>query len=114
MQETREVFISNIPRNATEGQVSEFLTGNTKGACEMRMGKWKDRSKGYVFVKYDSFEHAAAAVESITGKEFEGRKLLAELCEQWKTICSSRPSGEDGIDRDRDVGLRARDNEERV
>ena len=67
MEKTRDVFVYNIPGNATEGQVFEFLTEHTVGACEMRMGNLKGRSKGYVIVTYDSFDHAAAAVESITG-----------------------------------------------
>ena len=113
MQETRKVFIYTIPRNVTEDQVSEFLAANSIGACKLRLVQWRDSLKGYVFVKYDNFEHAAAAVESITGKEFEGQRLLAELCKQWQPIRCSRPSGEDRIDRERDVRLRARDNEER-
>ena len=59
MKKTRMVFICNILGNATDGQVSEFITENTIGMDKMQMGKWKGKSKGYVFVQYDSFERAA-------------------------------------------------------
>jgi hypothetical protein len=75
-----KVFIGNLPFDATENHVSEFLTlhlGHLKNIDSFKIIRdWKtDKSKGFGFIQFKEPIYATAALEMIKNKMLLGRVI---------------------------------------
>lgn len=70
------IYIGNLPYDATESQVAELFTpfGEVHRVALVN-DRETGRPRGFGFVEMPSAEQAQAAIEALSGKDFQGRPL---------------------------------------
>jgi RNA recognition motif-containing protein len=81
------LFVCNFPFNVTEHDLRDLFGkfGTLLGTTVLR--DRDNRSKGHGFVEFAEADHAAAAIEALSGANFRGRTLRVEPAHER----SSRP-----------------------
>jgi len=70
------VYVGNLPYETTEEQVVELFTPfGTVNRATLVNDRETGRPRGFGFVEMPNDDEALAAIESLSGKEFEGRPL---------------------------------------
>ena len=78
------LFVGNLPFDATESQVREFIEGGSRKVRSVKIvtDKESGRSRGFAFVDVDSDEEAQAAIAELNGKELGGRALVVNEAQE--------------------------------
>ena len=73
---TSKIFIGNLPFKVTNLELTELFCGFGRVVgVNHRKDRSTDKSKGFAFITFDTPAAAAAAIENMNGKTFEGRVL---------------------------------------
>jgi RNA recognition motif-containing protein len=79
----KKLYIGGLPYATTEDQLKEiFAAAGTVASASIIMDKMTGRSRGFGFVEMSTEEEAAKAIETMNGKDIEGRTL---------TVAEARP-----------------------
>ena len=71
-----KLFVGNLSFNTTEMDVLDlFKQAGTVASCELILDKFTNKSRGFAFVTMGSQEEANKAIETINGRELDGRAL---------------------------------------
>lgn len=79
----KKLYVGNLAFSVTDASLQEmFAAGGTVESAKIITDKMSGRSKGFGFVEMSTDEEAQACIQSMNGKEFEGRAL---------TVSEARP-----------------------
>lgn len=93
----KKLFVGNLPYTLTEEQLKEFFVGlGTVESVALIIDKFSGRSKGFGFVEMSTEEEAKKAVETLNGKEVEGRGIVVN---EARPMTERRPGGFGGDSR---------------
>lgn len=72
----KTLYVGNLPYSATDESLKEHFSqaGNVASASVIT-DKFSGRSRGFGFVEMATDEEATKAVETLNGKDFDGREL---------------------------------------
>lgn len=72
----KKLFVGGLPYSATSDELKDFFTqaGNVSSATVVS-DKFTGRSKGFGFVEMSTDEEASKAIETLNGKDFNGRTI---------------------------------------
>lgn len=72
----KKLYVGGLSYNTTEDALKDYFSkvGSVESATII-MDKMTNRSKGFGFVEMSNDDEATKAIESLNGKEFEGRNL---------------------------------------
>lgn len=104
----KKLYVGGLPYTATEDSLKEmFAQAGTVETATIIMDKMTGRSKGFGFVEMSTEEEAKKAIETLNGKDMEGRTLtVAEA----RPMEARSPRGDYGRGGDRRSGFgRSRD-----
>ncbi|TMA25833.1 MAG: RNA-binding protein [Deltaproteobacteria bacterium] len=78
------LFVGNLPFDATESQVRDFIEGGARKARSVKIvtDKESGRSRGFAFVDLETDEEAQAAIAELNGKEMGGRALVVNEAQE--------------------------------
>ena len=72
-----KLYVGNLDYSVTGDQLGEFFAQAGKVLSSVVISdKYSGRSKGFGFVEMSSGEEAKKAIETLNGKDFEGRKII--------------------------------------
>jgi cold-inducible RNA-binding protein len=72
----KKLYVGGLSYNTTEATLKEaFAAAGTVESATIITDKMTNRSKGFGFVEMASDEEAKKAIETINGKELDGRTL---------------------------------------
>ncbi|MBN2100708.1 RNA-binding protein [Candidatus Dojkabacteria bacterium] len=75
-----KVFVGNLSWDTTEEALSEFFSqAGTVEECSIIRDKISGRSRGFAFVTMSSEAEAQAAIDTLNGKELDGRQLKVDF-----------------------------------
>jgi RNA recognition motif-containing protein len=83
----KKLYVGNLPFSADENAMRELFSTDGRKVASAQIISDRDtgRSRGFGFVEFENEQDAAAAVEALNGKEWEGRALVVnEAREQTK------------------------------
>jgi len=81
-----KIYVGNLSFGTTENDLKElFGQHGTVSEVNLIMDKMTGRSRGFAFVSMETPEQAQAAIQSLSGKDLDGRAL---------TVNEARPKGE--------------------
>jgi len=103
-----KLFVGGLPYSTTEDELRSLFEAVGKvDAVQIIIDRELNRSKGFGFVTMVSDDDAAAAVQALDGKEFEGRRLSVNEARPQERRPRSFDGNNDRRDnRDRDNGGR--------
>ena len=107
---SRELFVGNLPYSATEDSLTEYFgTSGKVESVKIITDAHTGRSRGFGFVKMESDEGAAKAIQDLDGKDYGGRDLKVNEAGGGGGGAGGgrRPGGGGG--RPNDGGFRSRD-----
>jgi RNA recognition motif-containing protein len=71
-----KLYVGNLPYSVTEGAVQDFFAAaGTVESVRIITDKMSGRSKGFGFVEMATSEEALKAIDTLNGKELDGRAL---------------------------------------
>lgn len=71
-----KLFVGSLAWGVTDDQLKDFFTSaGTVVSAKVIVDRDTNRSKGFGFVEMSSDDEAKAAVETLDGKELEGRAI---------------------------------------
>jgi RNA recognition motif-containing protein len=99
---SNRVFVGNLNYAITEDTLKElFATVRTVVSARIVTDQRSGRSKGFGFVEYETPEIAQKAVETLKGKEVEGRAMIVDIAkpapEGGRGGGGGRPGGRGGF-----------------
>jgi len=72
----KKLYVGGLSYNTTDATLKEtFAAAGTVESATIIMDKMTNRSKGFGFVEMSTDEEAKKAIETINGKELDGRTL---------------------------------------
>jgi RNA recognition motif-containing protein len=72
----KKLYVGGLSYNTTEATLKDtFAAVGTVESATIIMDKMTGRSKGFGFVEMSNDEEAAKAIETLNGKELDGRTL---------------------------------------
>lgn len=72
----KKLYVGNLPYSCTEGDLSDLFSAvGTVESARLITDRSSGRSKGFGFVEMSTDEEAQKAIESLNGKDMEGRAL---------------------------------------
>jgi RNA recognition motif-containing protein len=75
-----KLFVGNLAWATTEGAIEEACaTCGTVTECSLMLDRATGRSRGFAFVTMSSEEEANKVIESLNGKEVDGRKWQVNI-----------------------------------
>ncbi len=75
----KKLYVGGLPYSTSEDALKElFSEAGTVETATIIMDKMSGRSKGFGFVEMATEEEAKKAIETLNGKEFEGRTLAVD------------------------------------
>lgn len=93
----KKLYVGGLSYDTTEGTLKElFSEAGTVESATIIMDRMSGRSKGFGFVEMSSDEEAQKAIETLNGKEIDGRSVTVNEARPQE----ARPRG-GGFDRDR-------------
>ncbi len=70
------IYVGNIPYSMKEAEIEQFFSEyGTVLSVKIIIDKFTKRSKGYAFVEMEDESQAQSAIESLNGKEVQGRSI---------------------------------------
>ena len=102
----KRLYVGNLSYNVTEAELREAFAEGGKNVVEVKVVLDRDtgRPRGFAFVEMGSDAEAAQAIETLTGREIQGRPInVSEARER-----AARGGGEFGGGRGRDRDDRGR------
>jgi cold-inducible RNA-binding protein len=106
MSESR-LFVGNLSYQTTENDLQDyFAQAGAVTSVNLMMDKFTGKSRGFAFVEMASAADAAKAVETLHGKELQGRALTVNIARP-REERPPRSSGGGGGYRDREGGGRS-------
>lgn len=79
----KKLYVGNLPFSCTDENLQQlFADLGTVESAKIIVNRDSGRSKGFGFVEMSSDEEATKAIESLNGKDYEGRPL---------TVSEARP-----------------------
>ncbi len=79
----KKLYVGNLPYSATNDSLStEFSKFGTVDSVKIITDRETGRSKGFGFVEMSDDTEAESAIQTLNGKEFEGRSI---------TVSEARP-----------------------
>ncbi|MFC1647063.1 RNA recognition motif domain-containing protein [Patescibacteria group bacterium] len=71
------LFVGNLPYAVDDAKLSEiFSEAGTVASAKVIKDKYSGRSRGFGFVEMSSEEESKKAIETLNGKDMEGRPLV--------------------------------------
>lgn len=110
----KKLFVGNLSYSVKSEQLNElFATVGKVLSANVIIEKMSGRSKGFGFVEMETEEEAQMAVQSLNGKEFEGRALIVSEAKPMEPRSNSGSrdgfgGGRGGFGGHRDSGRRNR------
>lgn len=82
---SNKLYVGSLSYDTTEDSLKELFSeaGKVESATVIT-DKFSGRSKGFGFVEMESEEGAKKAVETLNGKEFEGRTIIVDEAKPMK------------------------------
>lgn len=72
-----KLYVGNLPFSITEQSLKDlFASHGSVASARIITDRDTGRSKGFGFVEMGSDDEAQAAIETLNGQEYEGRKLV--------------------------------------
>jgi cold-inducible RNA-binding protein len=72
----KKLFVGGLPYETTDATLKEvFSEAGTVDSVAIIMDRYSGRSKGFGFVEMSSEEEAQKAIETLNGKEIDGRNV---------------------------------------
>ena len=83
----KKIYVGNMNYATTDDQLADLFAqfGNVVSA-DVIVDRFSGQSKGFGFVEMESEEDAQSAIESLDGREFDGRQLRVN-------VAKDRPAG---------------------
>ncbi len=73
---SKKLFVGGLSYNTTEDTLRDFFKeAGTVESASIIMDRMSGRSKGFGFVEMSTEEEAASAIDSLNGKELDGRNI---------------------------------------
>jgi RNA recognition motif-containing protein len=71
------LYVGNLSYNVTEAELKEVFAEGGKNVVEVKVVLDRDtgRPRGFAFVEMGSDQEAAQAIETLTGREIQGRPI---------------------------------------
>ena len=80
---SKKLFVGNLPFSVADADLSElFSKAGTVVSATVIVDKYNNRSKGFGFVEMSTEEEAQKAIDTLNGKDIEGRNI---------TVSEARP-----------------------
>jgi RNA recognition motif-containing protein len=71
------LFVGSLSWNTNDDQLKDFFSSaGTVTSANVIVDRDTNRSKGFGFVEMSSDEEAKAAIDSLNGKELDGRTII--------------------------------------
>jgi len=98
---TNKVYVGNLSFDTTEDTLKElFAQAGTVNSASIVMDKFSGRSKGFAFIEMSSEEEAKKAIETLNGKELDGRNIVVDEAKPMEKKPFRKFSGDDrGFDK---------------
>lgn len=75
----KKLYVGSLAYSTTEDGLKDlFSQVGTVDSASIITDKFSGRSKGFGFVEMSSEEEAKKAIDTLNGKEFEGRKIIVD------------------------------------
>lgn len=72
----KKLFVGNLPYTAGENELKDlFSQAGTVESAAVIMDKMTGRSKGFGFVEMSTDDEATSAINSLNGKDMDGRAI---------------------------------------
>src|SRR5690349_4781940 len=72
----KKLYVGNLPFSFTDDALAElFGQAGTVESAKVVIDRESGRSKGFGFVEYSSDSEAAAAIDSMNGRDVDGRSI---------------------------------------
>jgi len=99
-----KLYVGNLPYSMKEEDLMDaFAEAGAVQSAKVITDLSTGRSKGFGFVEMETDEDAQKAIDTMNGKEFDGRSIRVDLAkEKEKGPRTRRPGGRDSGGRDRD------------
>lgn len=79
----KKLFVGSLPWSVTDEQLAEiFAEAGTVDSANVVMERGTNRSRGFGFVEMSNDDEAQKAIDTLNGKEIEGRTI---------TVSEARP-----------------------
>ena len=76
---TSKLYVGSLSFDTTEDTLKDlFSQAGTVNSVSIIMDKFSGRSKGFAFVEMSSEEEAKKAIETLNGKELDGRNIVVD------------------------------------
>jgi RNA recognition motif-containing protein len=76
---SNKLYVGSLSYDTNDDSLKEFFSqAGTVTSASVIMDKMSGRSKGFGFVEMASEEEAKKAVETLNGKELDGRTLIVD------------------------------------
>lgn len=77
------LFVGNLPFTTSSPDLEELFTPfGTVSRAQVITDRDTGRSRGFGFVEMDSDEEAQKAIDSLDGRDFEGRQLKVNIARE--------------------------------
>lgn len=87
----KKLFVGNLPYNTSEDSLKEmFSSAGAVDSAKIITDKMSGRSKGFGFVEMATEDDAKKAVETLAGKEIEGRAIIVNEARPMKESAPRR------------------------
>lgn len=98
----KKLFVGNLPYSTTDADLKNmFAAAGTVESAVVIMDKMTGRSKGFGFVEMSSDEEATNAINSLNGKDMDGRAITVN---EARPMTERPPRQSGGWDRGGDRG----------
>jgi len=88
---SNRLYVGNLPFHATEDLIQKhFAPAGEVASVQLMLDRSTGQSRGFCFVEMATAEGAKAAIDSLNGRDFEGRNLRVDVAEE------RRPGGGGG------------------
>lgn len=82
---SNKLYVGGLPYETTEDALKDLFTeAGTVTSAAIIIDKISGRSKGFGFVEMSSEEEAQKAIDTLNGKEFEGRTIVVDEAKPMK------------------------------
>lgn len=76
---TKKVYVGNLSFDTTEDALKDlFAKAGKIDSVSIIIDKFSGRSKGFAFIEMSSEEEAKKAIETLNGKELDGRNIVVD------------------------------------
>lgn len=86
MEESKKIYVGNLDYGINEEDLRQALEDNglASGDVIIISDKYTGRSKGFGFVEFETEEDAQKAIDTLNGKELNGRALRVNKAQKRK------------------------------